>query len=437
MKRTASIVLLPLLVLLLTSAAWPAALPAPWSTALVPALTLLLLLACVITQPPPLRLWAAGVGLLVLLYAYVWNPSHSWSSTAGLVPQDYHTGWPAAAYPPGARAALLFAGTVWTAFVAGVSLSRRQLSWLPALAALATAGMALVVISQRLEPNAPRIREFTGIFVNENHYAVFANLLLPVVLAGAARARFRAVQAGLPSSPAGLFYLAAALSAAGVVMSKSRAGVAVMALLVGAHVLLHWRTVRRYPFAGVPLSPVFKALGVAAFLTAVAFAVRAFWAEWQQVSAITSEWTYRSGILRHSFTAWQELPRWGYGPGSFAIIFPYYQAAEYARHTILHAHCEPMQFLVEYGWAGVAILLALTALAFSTRRAPPVADPAEVPAFADCERCAFGLALVAGVLHCLVDFPLRIPLLALLIALWAGVWVASRPHPDLTPRSEA
>jgi hypothetical protein len=36
-----------------------------------------------------------------------------------------------------------------------------------------------------------------------------------------------------------------------------------------------------------------------------------------------------------------------------------------------------------------------------------------------------------------VDFPLRIPLLALLIALWAGVWVASRPHPDLTPRSEA
>ncbi len=437
MKRAASIAQLPLFVLLLTAAAWPSALPAPWGAALLPALLLLLLAAGVIAQPPPRRLWAVGMGLLGLLFLYQWNPSHIWSATAGLVPQAYHVGWPAAAYPPGARAALLFGGVVWTVFVTGFSLSRRQWSWLVALAAVATAGMALVVIGQRLEPNAPRIREFTGIFVNENHYAVWANLLLPVVLAGAARARFRAVQAGLPASPAGLFYLAATLSAIAVVMSQSRAGVAIMALLVGAHVLRQWRTVRRYPFAGVPLSPVFKGLGVAAFFIAAALAVRAFWNEWPQLSSIASEWTYRSGLVRQTFTAWLGSPRWGYGPGSFGVVFPYYQAAEYARHTIRHVHCEPVQFLVEYGWAGGMILVALAAWACSARRAPRDAATTEVPPFAECERGALGLALLAAALHCLVDFPLRIPVLALLTALWAGGWVAARPPHDFDPQPEA
>ena len=52
----------------------------------------------------------------------------------------------------------------------------------------------------------------------------------------------------------------------------------------------------------------------------------------------------------------------------------------------------------------------------------------EIPPFADLERRAFGFGLIACGLHCLIDFPLRIPLIALLAATWAGVWVGTSPQ---------
>jgi capsular exopolysaccharide synthesis family protein len=182
------------------------------------------------------------------------------------------------------------------AFASGFVLSRRQIRRLEGFVAVAAAAMALVVLAQRLEPNAPRIRAYTGIFVNENHYAVYANLLLPVVLAAAARARFRAVQAGRPSSPAGLYLLAAGLAAAATVACGSRAGVAVMALLVAACVAWHRRTVRDYPFAGIPASRGLKVAAAAAVVAAAGFAVRAFWNEWRHLGTIGKEWAFRSGI---------------------------------------------------------------------------------------------------------------------------------------------
>jgi hypothetical protein len=94
--------------------------------------------------------------------------------------------------------------------------------------------------------------------------------------------------------------------------------------------------------------------------------------------------------------------------------------------TILHAHCEPIQFLVEFGVAGSLTVLAVVALALSARGAAS-AGPVEIPPFADLERRAFGLGLLACALHCLIDFPLRIPLIALIAATWAGVWVGTRP----------
>lgn len=415
------------LLLLLAAAAWPAALPAPWNLWLLPGLALLALLAGLLCGGLSARLWLAGALGLGWIALYAWNTSHDWSAGRGPVPIEHIRWLPASAFAEGTWGTFRLALAAFAAFALGARLTPRQIRAVQALALVAGVAMAFVVLFQRLEPNQPRIREYTGIFVNENHFAVFSNLLLPVVLVMASRARFRAVQDGKPSSPAGLLVLAALLMAAAVVLCGSRAGVAVMALLVAAHVWTAHRVVRAYPFAGVPISPWLKTLGWAGVVAAVGFAVRAFWREWTQLATIGKEWTFRSGILADALAAWKEHPVWGTGPGTFSSVFPLYQSEMFAHRAIQHAHCEPVQLLMEYGWAGAFVLTAAVGLALTLRARAAPAHTDEIPPFADCERRAFGFALLACALHTLIDFPLRIPLLTLLTAAWLGIWTATRP----------
>ena len=427
MKARGSPFPLVMLLLLLGVAAWNGPLSAPWTTWALPVLALLALLGGLRSGGLPAQIWTAGGLWLGLIALYAWNASHGWIDGRGLVPLEHLRGWPASAFPEGTWNTFRLALALFAAFALGFRLSRRQIRGLQGIAVVAAIAMALVVLMQRLEPNPFHVYEHTGLFVNENHFAVFSNRLLPVVLVMASRARFRAVQDGRPSSPAGLFLLAAALMAAAVVLCRSRAGVAVMALLVAAHVGLCRRTIREYPFAGVPLSSWLKGMGGLSIAVAAGFAVRAFWREWRQIEVIGQEWAFRSGILKDALAAWRDHPAWGIGPGTFPAAFPYYQSAAFEGRSILHAHCEPIQFLVEFGVAGALIVLVAVALALSARGPSPAVATGEIPPFAELERRAFGFGLLGLGLHCLIDFPLRIPLIALLAATWAGVWVGTAP----------
>ena len=427
MKARGSPFPLVMLLLMLGVAAWKDPLSAPWKIWALPGLALLSLAGGQLAGGLPARIWTAGGLWLGLIALYAWNASHGWIDGRGLVPQEHLRGWPASAFPEGTWNTFRLALALFAAFALGFRLSRRQIRGMQGIAVAAAIAMALVVLMQRLEPNPFHVYEYTGLFVNENHFAVFSNLLFPVVLVMASRARFRAVQDGRPSSPAGLFLLAAALMAAAVVLCRSRAGVAVMALLVAAHVGLCRRTIREYPFAGVPLSSWLKGMGGVSIAVAAGFAVRAFWREWRQIEVIGQEWAFRSGILKDALAAWRDHPAWGIGPGTFPAAFPYYQSAAFEGRSILHAHCEPIQFLVEFGAAGALIVLAAVALALSARGPSPAGAAGEIPPFADLERRAFGFGLIACGLHSLIDFPLRIPLIALLAATWAGIWVGTAP----------
>ena len=427
MKARGSPFPLVMLLLMLGVAAWKDPLSAPWKIWALPGLALLSLAGGQLAGGLPARIWTAGGLWLGLIALYAWNASHGWIDGRGLVPQEHLRGWPASAFPEGTWNTFRLALALFAAFALGFRLSRRQIRGMQGIAVAAAIAMALVVLMQRLEPNPFHVYEYTGLFVNENHFAVFSNLLFPVVLVMASRARFRAVQDGRPSSPAGLFLLAAALMAAAVVLCRSRAGVAVMALLVAAHVGLCRRTIREYPFAGVPLSSWLKGMGGLSIAVAAGFAVRAFWREWRQIEVIGQEWAFRSGILKDALAAWRDHPAWGIGPGTFPAAFPYYQSAAFEGRSILHAHCEPIQFLVEFGAAGALIVLAAVALALSARGPSPAGAAGEIPPFADLERRAFGFGLIACGLHGLIDFPLRIPLIALLAATWAGIWVGTAP----------
>lgn len=412
------------LVLLFGVAAGTPLLPKTWSGWVLPGFAGLSLL--VVARDLPIRLWVAGGAILGLIGIYALNPTHQWSEGVGLLPLDSHIrGLPGSAFAGGSWVAFGLALALLAAFALAFQLSEGQVRGVQLAALIGGAAMALMVLGQRLEPRPFPVFERTGIFVNENHFAVFSNLILPVVLALAARAHFRAVRTGRPSSPAGLFLLVAILMGAAVVMCRSRAGAAVMALVVAAHVGLVAGLRRQYPFLGGGAARWMKAAGGMALALAMTLAIMAFAREWKHLGDIRGEWEFRSGIVKDTVGMWRDHQVWGTGPGTYEVAFPYYQSAGFEGRLIRHAHCEPIQFLSEFGVAGgIGLLAAMGLLLSATRKAcPPAMD---FPAFGELERRAFALGLWACALHSVVDFPLRVPLIALLAAAWAGVWAGHR-----------
>jgi hypothetical protein len=408
--------------------------PLPVSTAvrmgILPVLALLSTAVLLAERRLPVRIWAAVAAILVLSAVYAWNPSHRWVEGMGLLPVPHLSWLPRSAFPAGTWGSLALASGLLAAYALAFQLTARQRKGLLIAAATGAAAMAIAVLVQRLEPQRYAIYELTGVFVNENHFAVFANLMFPVVLALASRARFRAVQEGRVSSPAGLYLLAALLLAGAVMMSRSRAGMVVMALLVLAHLWRGRRLVRLHPFLDAPRASVSRLLGWVAAAAAAGVVLVVLAREFQRRADVASEIQFRLAILRDVGRTWLDRPAWGTGPGSFTAVFPYYQAELFRGQAVLHAHCEPAQGLAEYGWAGLLWLGGAVGLALSARprrNACSANDGAEIPGFAAWERPALAAGLLALGLHACMDFPLRVPLIALLVAVWAGVWAGSRP----------
>jgi len=414
------------LLIVLGMSVQPLSVSAPWGQWVVPGIAALILMGCLFAGGIPVRVWIGGAALLGLLAFYTWNPTHRWNEGLGLLPVQNWAMGPGSASPGGTWNTLMLSVSMLAAFLLAFRLSEKQVWGFQVLMMVVAVALSMVVISQRLEPNHSSVFEYTGVFVNENHFAVCMNLVLPLVLALASRARFQAVQEGRPTSPAGLYVLAAVLIGAAIVLSRSRAGIAVMALVVAVHVFRAHRWVVQYPFAGVPAPPFMKAIGGGIILAVAGLSIAAFAREWEHVSSIQREWAFRFGMVQDTWASWQAHPWWGIGPGAFTDVFPYYQSEMFQGKEILHAHCEPVQFLAEFGVAGGALALGSVLLMVLARSRSWI-ESVRLPPFSVLERPAFGLALFAFALHSLVDFPFRIPLLAVMAAAWAGVWAGHRP----------
>ena len=426
MKSGAGPIAWGLLLLLLGSAAADPFLPGPWRQWVLPAGAAAAITAGIWRGIIPGRIWVAGGAILGLLVLYAWNPTHQWMPDTGLRAVDHFRNMPGSASSGDTKETLGLAMAMFTAFALAFQLSLREVRRLAIVVCGGAVVMALAVWFQRTGPRSFPVYEYTGIFVNENHYGTFSNMVFPVVLALAARARFRAVQTGQPSSPAGLVLLGAAIMAVAVLMCHSRAALAVMTLLVLLQLILGQRLLRQHPFMETSPAPGARIIGWGIAFGLAACAVSALVRGWSQTGGFLREWHFRGGILLDALKAWRDSWVWGTGPGTFATIYPYYQAAAYEGRTILHVHCEPVQFLVEFGVLGGLWVILATGLAL-TARGRGCAHAGEIPAFVELERRAFGFGLAACGLQSLVDFPLRIPLIAVLAATWAGIWAGTRP----------
>lgn len=215
-----------------------------------------------------------------------------------------------------------------------------------------------------------------GPFVYHNHTAAWLNLMFGACLGLVAIFHQQAQRQLKKSSPAPLFGFFAILIAVAVVISQSRGGVIILALMVVlAGLSLLWRRSRQ-PAQGV-LTYV-SAFLVAAFLAVGVYAATNLGGAktWQRfISFIDdkdSSYSLRVVATSATMDMWRDAPWSGNGAASFRYIFPAYQQhypeiyqAKYGRRTVRRvwefAHNDWAQMLAEYGVVGSAIALAAIA----------------------------------------------------------------------------
>ncbi|GDX82908.1 hypothetical protein LBMAG42_47190 [Deltaproteobacteria bacterium] len=274
----------------------------------------------------------------------------------------------------------------------------------------------------------------TGTFINRGHLAAFLNLGLGALWGLAAslfpllpeEVRKHHARKRRSSQPPGvlegsgdklprltLLTFLTALLFVGLVASQSRGpllSLVAAGLLVGL-----WTRFRRDD--GVHLG-----LGVAAPLAGVVFAAltlgpRGALGRFASLGSGDVSVTARLGLWRASLGAWLESPIFGYGPGGWRGVFAPHEAGAHL-YDSYHAHSEPVELGVELGAVGLLLLGALGFFFFRTaaRRLDVVDHDLR-------SSVAVGalVAIVAVMLQCGADFPLRTPGVAVPFALFLGI----------------
>jgi O-antigen ligase len=211
-----------------------------------------------------------------------------------------------------------------------------------------------------------------GPFQNQNNYAAFIELTLPLALwEGLKPGRYRI-----------LWWAQVAVMAASVVAAGSRAGSALVAVEIPFVLILAYRSKQ---FARGRVAGVAAKVAVAAVLCIAATG----WETLEGRLRSANPFLYRREMLQSTIAMVKERPWTGFGLGTFASVYPAYAVFDNG-YTVNHAHNDWAEWASE---GGTPFLLLVVAIAAAT----------SVPAI----RSGWGLGLVAVYVHGLVDFPMQ------------------------------
>jgi O-antigen ligase len=354
-----------------------------------------------------------------------------------------HGAWRATSLMPGATfqhwlLSLSLLGTFWLALVVTAQLRRRQ-RWLLLALLLSGLGQALYAIVMTLsgweigffEPKQHGLGFATGTFTNRNHFAAYLGLTLAagvaLVLADLRPKRWdgwRAALEGLTElalSPRLRVRVALAVIVIALVLTRARMGNAAfflaLALCGGVYLLLRHR---RYFVPGLLLfASIFL---VDLWIVSDRYGLQQLA---QRIEETSLDNEGRAEVLPEILPLVPTYALTGSGLGTFA------QAYSPARSDRIkeyydHAHNDHLEFLVEAGVAGYALLAALAALVLAhglrivRRRHDPMA-------------CALGfagaMAVVVAALNGLTDFSLRIPAVSATLACLAALALSCSAEP--------
>jgi O-antigen ligase len=260
----------------------------------------------------------------------------------------------------------------------------------------------------------------SGGFANRNHFASLLLLGLPLLAVLACSGNWgwqRPAHAGWRLlGGLGLLLVAVALVAS---RSRAAAGLLVVEGCLFGTWLLHQRRVSRGLLAG----------GAAATL---ALAVMLFFAPYQLFSGVElGTVDGRAGILQRSLAAALHFFPLGAGPGTFGSLFPGFDTlATLDKVYVNHAHNDVLELLFELGAVGIGLYLAAVAVIASGFRRHALRRGGDGVQWA----CALGL--FALLVHGWVDYPVRVPLVAMVALTLLGVMLRPEsPHGAPRPRS--
>lgn len=244
-----------------------------------------------------------------------------------------------------------------------------------------------------------------GPFIYKNQFAAFLEVLLPIAFFRLTSARRGKV---------GYAIVFAALFAC-IVASLSRAGLAIAILEIVVLALVSWR--RRI----VPGAALLKfGLPVLVLMTIFTLIVGT-----DSITARFEEQNLLSGIRRPLAESTLQMiktrPAWGFGLGTWRLVYPQFATFDVAA-VANEAHDDWLQWASEGGIPFALILLALAVrLSVLSWKHP------------------WGMGVPAVFLHCLFDYPTRLPSLAAFLFLMAGVLAATadqgKHHEDNKPPS--
>jgi O-antigen ligase len=283
---------------------------------------------------------------------------------------------------------------------------------------------------------------FFATYFNHSNAGAFINLTLPLV-AGQTFLAFRNEKAHFQRA-FWCFLLLVSITA--VFVNTSRASMAIGVLIMIALAIGGIATVRRR--SNLPLSrrvlPTVAVVAACAVILILTFGIQSSLDRWHQTMnslfAAQDEalWDGRLSIYRICWLSLNAAGWFGFGPGTFSIVFPYLQQEHGGQLNgiLRYAHQDYLQTILEWGkvgfilWAlliGGGIVRVFVHLC-QNRRA--VTRERNIWLFL----CA--LSLMGVLIHSLVDFPLQIASLQLISAvllgqLWARIpdrkEVRSRP----------
>jgi hypothetical protein len=269
--------------------------------------------------------------------------------------------------------------------------------------------------------DASRLR---GTFVNSDHFALYLELILPLVFAWCWWAIRR--QRRSEVSEWGLIGIAAPILIwltlfTSIAFSGSRAGiVAAIAATVGQGLLIAASS-RRRKIVRLGWAPAGMIAALVGVMVVALLGLQQGFGRWRATSAYELTWNERLLVYSESFEAWLRFPFFGSGLGTFREAFALVRPPE-LDSTYLHAHNDWLELLVTTGLVGMAMLVV--GLGLVLWRLVRI----QLKAVRSEERAAaLGVlgALVAVAIHSCLDFGLAMPANAATLAVLLGVGTAT------------
>ncbi|MDH3629099.1 MAG: O-antigen ligase family protein [Acidobacteriota bacterium] len=326
---------------------------------------------------------------------------------------------------PAATASALRTGgayaALWcVALTVGATLGFRRIALAFLLSAAAQSVYGIVVLASGIDriwnvPKRAYLDAATGTFVNKNHFAGYLTIALTCAVGWFLRDLLKRRRRGPGISgflgrggSRHLWYgLLVALGGCGLMLSMSRAGIAVT---LPALTWVVWRAYRESGRRRIWI-------GVVAFLLVVGFVFVPLgsarlidrYAESDEIFAHDGG---RLQVWSDSLTMAGELPWTGSGFGTFATAFPLFRSPE-VRLFYIHAHNDYVQALAEGGLLGLLGFLLFLGPLF-------LAAYDGLSGRHGLLACGAAAGVLAAAAHAIVDFNFHIPANAAAVAVVAG-----------------